>query len=191
MTPLSLVTLYHTGAYSAVKGFRLAGRSVVPEGEIGLGKKLASIEAEPSVDVVWAHWSWINRAPEWVLERRVVTVLRDPVEIAISAIVRGHDHKVPQQARQWLQLWMRRDRVDDWVDFRELDFSGYGIVVMPHENATRNHELKNLYRDRRFKQLQIRMPRHWDLLRSIGEEIAEVFDAAGLAHRIAGNPIIA
>lgn len=190
IAPISLVTIWHTGAYSACAAFRAAGYHVVPPGKIHSDEKARIIARSPDADVVWSHWSWIEKCPEWVLDRHVVVMLRDPIECAISAHLRGMDGKNITAAEQWLKLWRHRDRVDQWVRFPQLDFSRYGLGPLPHENATKAHPAKDLYRARRWSHARRQIAPLWDCLMVIRREIREVFDTAGMRDLLARSPIL-
>jgi len=177
--PLSLITIYHTGAYSTTSAFRAAGYSVYPEPGVGMLRKIAQMQSHPRANMWWAHWSWIERC-KWVMDRRVITILRDPVEIMISAYVRNMHHKAVRQAEQWMRLHRYRDRVDEWIDFRSIDFSRYGVGPIPHENATADHPLKQFYRDGSWREVRKVLGVQWDCLMTIRREVVEIFEDAGL-----------
>lgn len=187
--PLSLITPYHVGACSIVSAFAAQGVSLCAPQWIHVREKVRLIEQARDCDVVWAHWTWIDKCPQWVLDRHVVTVLRDPMEIAISARLRGNAKKAVAQARQWLKLWRNMDRVDHWIDFRELDLSRYGLTELPHENATSNHALKTMYARGKHEQIRLEMHRQWECLMVVRDEIQDVFATAGLSHRLRGTPL--
>lgn len=185
--PVTLITLYHTGAYSAVRGFRDMGLNVCAPQGVGIPHKLAEIRDKGrDSDVLWLHWNWIHRAPSFVWKgREIVTVLRDPVEIAISAHLRGHEKKWPQQARQWSELHRFREAVDTWIDFRDLGagFARYGIESMPRENTTSDAPLKSEHRRGNTAFVEKALGNQYKALSVVWHEIASVFDVAGLGHR--------
>ena len=177
--PLALVTIYHTGACSALAAFRRAGVPVVPREWAHVDDKVAAIHAAGPGTVVWAHWRWIERVPE-VLQRRVVTMLRDPVEATISAWLRNRGRKAAAVADQWRALFAYRYSVNKWIACPGLDFSWAGLETLPRENATGPHPVKAAYRAGDLDTVAETLGRHWRALMLVRGEIAEIFAHAGM-----------
>jgi len=187
--PITLITPYHVAACSVVSAFRTAGYSVCAPQWVHVDDKLRAIRGGHGADLIWAHWTWCERLPAWVWDRRVVTILRDPMECAISDYLRGNSGKAVAQARQWLNAWRRRKDVDQWLDFRALRLSRYGIDSIPHENATPSHPLKTAYKARDFRPVRTAMQRQWDCLMVIRREVLDLFALAGLSRRMEGTAL--
>jgi len=186
--PLSLITPYHVAACSVVSALESAGVDVCASRWAGTEAKIRAIRTAHNAAVVWAHWAWIDKCPAWVLERRVVVILRDPVECAISDYLRGNTGKRVRQAQQWLTLWRHRHAVDEWIDFKDLSMRHYGIEQLPRENTTAEHELKRLYAAGHHRKVRTQIQPQWDCLMVVRREVREVFAMAGLMHRLAPTP---
>lgn len=196
----TLITLFHTGSYSICEAFRRKGLNVIPQGGIRTEEKIKQIADAPDDAIVWAHWAWADQIPRWrITECDVITVLRDPIECAMSAYLRGLDHKCIRHAEQWLLLWHEMNNVDHWIDFKTMDLSRVGLTKMPHLNATNPaDEIKNDYKfaltvtpydGKRFKKVRFKIFRQWDCLMVVRREIRQIFRAAGMEHLIKRSPI--
>lgn len=185
---LALITPYHVGAVSVVRAFAAAGYSVCAPEWIPTDEKIAQITRSGDCDLIWAHWLWVDRCPDWLLDREVITILRDPVECAISDYLRGNARKAGNQAAQWKRLREHMHRVNYWADFLDLDFSRWGVEVGERHNATPDHELKQLYARGDHGAVRGVIEKQWRWLMTVDQIIREVFICAGLSHRLAGTP---
>jgi len=196
---IALVSITHTAAYSACAALRRRGYDVVPRGGEHYIDKLGAIRAADASAVVWLHWQWADHLPlERLAGREVVTVLRDPMECAISAAARGLETKCDRHAAQWLRLSQHIDRVDTWIAWDELD-SGWrqvfaraerrrGVNVVEaladlprlNERPRTTPDLLAEYRAGTASRLvKARLRRYLDCLRVVHREIDRSFAAAG------------
>ena len=178
---ITICTIYHTGSYSAAAAFRTAGWAVAPNGGERIGVKLATLTQRRNDPVLWAHWRWVDNAP-WLLRRRVITMLRDPVAATISHWIRHNGDKSHTIREQWQKLHKYRGTVDHWVPFEDINevFARDYDVTLPRLNVTRGHEIQDIYREGEIKRVRKMLGKHWLSLEAVQDEIAAIYDVAGL-----------